>query len=80
VSQPTGVDRHGAEPARDNEHSASRRTSLHEPDTASVMTLANVGLVGVPLAYATSKSTLITVVAAILAIPRVRTRVPECAC
>ncbi|GAA2492954.1 hypothetical protein Ahu01nite_025980 [Winogradskya humida] len=39
-----------------------------DPDTASLVTLTNIGLVGVPLAYTTSKSIVITLLAVALAI------------
>jgi hypothetical protein len=42
--------------------------SPRDPDTGSWVTLANIGLVGVPLAYTTSKSIAVTLIAAVLAI------------
>lgn len=42
--------------------------SPRDPDTGSWVTLANIGLVGVPLVYTTSKSIAVTLIATALAI------------
>jgi hypothetical protein len=70
VSKHINEDRPGAKlgPAQEGELSAGRPTSLRTGDTTGLVTIANIGLVGVPLAYATSQSILITLVAAALAV------------
>jgi hypothetical protein len=59
VSEHTNVDAK-AEPVPANEQAIGRAASPRSGDTASLVTIANIGLVGVPLAYATSQSVLIT--------------------
>lgn len=67
MSEHSDIDQHKPELARDNQ-SGGHGAPPRDPDTASLVTLANIGLVGVPLAYATSKSVVITLIAVALAI------------
>ncbi len=70
MSEHINVDRQDAkpEPIQEGEQSTGRAASARTGDATSLVTIANIGLVGVPLAYATSRSVLITLIAAALAI------------
>ncbi|MEV6704298.1 hypothetical protein [Micromonospora wenchangensis] len=62
---------HTGEEQRDVERAGKRFTPSRNSSVEKRATIANIGLVGVPLAYMTSQSVVITLIAVALAIAAV---------